>query len=64
VSKKETVDKIYTEIEEDPCNQYNLPYTPEKNEGPGYHKIVLTTRPKDLAVQARDGYYAKQSPAQ
>jgi VWFA-related protein len=64
VSKKETVDKIYSEIEEDLRNQYNLAYTPEKNEGPGYHKIVLTTKQKDLVVQARDGYYATQSPAQ
>ena len=64
VSKKETVDKIYSEIEEDLRNQYSLAYTPEKNEGSGYHKIVLTTKQKDLVVQARDGYYATQSPAQ
>ena len=60
VSKKETVDKIYSEIEEELRNQYSLAYTPEKNEGPGYHKIVLTTKQKDLLVQARDGYYATQ----
>jgi VWFA-related protein len=60
VSKKETVDKIYSEIEEDLRNQYSLAYTPEKTEGPGYHKIVLTTKQKDLLVQARDGYYATQ----
>src|SRR6266481_2315177 len=48
VSKKETVDKIYSEIEEDLRNQYSLAYTPENNEGPGYHKISLTTKQKDL----------------
>jgi VWFA-related protein len=60
VSKKETVDKIYSEIEEELRNQYSLAYTPEKNEGPGYHRIALTTKQKDLLVQARDGYYATQ----
>lgn len=60
VSKKETVDKIYAEIEEELRNQYSLGYTPEKNAGPGYHKIQLTTKQKDLVVQARDGYYATQ----
>jgi VWFA-related protein len=60
VSKKETVDKIYSEIEEELRNQYSLAYTPEKNEGPGYHKITVSTKQKDLLVQARDGYYATQ----
>ncbi|MGA2484269.1 MAG: VWA domain-containing protein [Candidatus Acidiferrales bacterium] len=60
VSKKETVDKIYSQIEEELRNQYSLGYTPEKNAGPGYHKIQVTTRQKDLVVQARDGYYAGQ----
>jgi len=64
VSRKETVDKIYSEIEEEVRNQYSLAYTPEKNEGPGYHKIALTTKQKDLLVQARDGYYATQSSTQ
>ena len=60
VSKKETVDKTYSEIEEELRNQYSLAYTPGKNEGPGYHKIAVTTQQKDLLVQARDGYYATQ----
>jgi VWFA-related protein len=60
VSKKETVDKTYSEIEQELRNQYSLAYTPEKNEGLGYHKIAVTTKQKDLLVQARDGYYATQ----
>ena len=60
VSKKETVDKIYSEIEEELRNQYSLGYTPDKNAGPGYHKIRLTTKQKELVVQARDGYYTGQ----
>jgi VWFA-related protein len=57
VSKKETVEKIYAEIEEELRNQYSLGYTPDKNTGSGYHKIQLTTNNKDLVVHARDGYY-------
>ena len=60
VSKKETVDKIYSEIEEELRSQYSLGYTPDKNTGTGYHKIHLTTKQKDLTVQARDGYYVGQ----
>ena len=57
VSKKETVEKIYAEIEEELRNQYRLGYTPDKGAEPGYHKIQLTTYNTDLMVQARDGYY-------
>jgi VWFA-related protein len=60
VSKKETVDKIYAQIEEELRNQYSLGYTPDKDTGAGYHKIQLTTKNKDLSVQARDGYYSNQ----
>jgi len=57
VSKKESVDKIYAEIEEELRNQYRLGYTPAKDSSPGYHKILLSTYNKDFKVQARDGYY-------
>jgi VWFA-related protein len=60
VSKKETVDKIYAQIDEELRNQYSLGYTPDKDTGPGYHRIQLTTKNKDLFVQARDGYYSKK----
>lgn len=58
VSKKETVEKIYAEIDEELRNQYSLAYTPAKNAGAGYHKLLVTTRDKGLTVQARDGYYS------
>jgi VWFA-related protein len=58
VSKKETVEKIYAQIEEELRNQYSLGYTPDKNTGPGYHKVRVTTKQKELVVQARDGYYS------
>jgi VWFA-related protein len=58
VSKKETVEKIYEQIEEELRNQYTLGYTPDKDTGGGYHKIHVTTKKADLTVQARDGYYS------
>jgi len=61
VSKKETVDKIYSEIEQELRHQYVLGYAPDKTDsGAYYHKIHLTTKNKDLVVQARDGYYTGQ----
>jgi VWFA-related protein len=61
VSKKETVDKIYSEIEQELRDQYVLGYAPDQSDaGAYYHKIHLTTKQKDLAVQARDGYYTGQ----
>jgi VWFA-related protein len=60
VSKKETVEKIYAQIEEELRNQYSLGYTPDKNTGPGYHKLHVATKQKELVVQARDGYYSAQ----
>jgi len=60
VSKKETVEAIYAQIEEELRNQYSLAYTPDKGNSVGYHKIHLVAKPKDLVVQARDGYYFGQ----
>jgi VWFA-related protein len=56
VSKKEPVGQIYSQIQEELRNQYSLGYTPNAIE-PGYHKILVAAKKKDLAVQARDGYY-------
>ena len=58
VSKKDTLDKIYAEIEEELRNQYSIAYTPDKDTGAGYHKIELAAKQKDLIVQSRDGYYS------
>jgi VWFA-related protein len=59
VSKKEPIDQIYTEVDEELRNQYALGYTPDKPDATlGYHKIHLVTKQKDLAVQTREGYYA------
>jgi VWFA-related protein len=56
VSKKQPVEQIYSQIQEELRNQYNLGYTPSAAE-PGYHKIQVAAKKKDLVVQARNGYY-------
>jgi VWFA-related protein len=60
VSKKEPIEQTYDQIQEELRNQYSLGYTPDRADaGAGYHKIHLTTKQKDLIVQARDGYYSE-----
>jgi VWFA-related protein len=61
VSKKQPIEQIYGQIQEELRNQYSLGYTPDRADvGAGYHKIRLMTKQKDLIVQARDGYYAER----
>ena len=56
VSKKQTLAKVYDEVDEDLRHQYSLGYSPDRAEG-GYHKIHLATKQKGLTVQTREGYY-------
>jgi VWFA-related protein len=63
VSKKMPLEKIYEQIEEELRNQYNLGFTPT-DKYVGYHRITLITSDKNSVVQAREGYYAKESAAQ
>ena len=58
VSKKQPIGDIYRSIAEELRNQYSIGYTPAADVTPGYHKIHLATKQKDLTVQSRDGYYA------
>ena len=57
VSKKEPLDKIYNDINQELRNQYVLGYSPDPDASPGYHKLHLAVKPKDLTVQTRDGFY-------
>lgn len=57
VSKKEPIDQIYTSIQQELRNEYNLGFTPAKDDNPGYHKLVLKTDHKDAVVQTREGFY-------
>jgi len=59
VTKKESVEAIYKQVQEELRNQYSLGFSPERaEESTGYHKILLAAKPKDLVVQTRQGYYA------
>ena len=60
VSKKDTVEQIYAQIQDELRHQYSLGYTPVRSgsDAGSYHKIQVTTKKKDLTVQARDGYYS------
>lgn len=59
VSKKQPIEQIYAALDEELRNQYGLGYVPDKADvAPGYHKIRVTVKRKELTVQTRDGYYA------
>jgi VWFA-related protein len=58
VSKKETIDKIYADLDEELRSQYVIGYSPDKPDAtPGYHKLHLAVKQKDAQVQTRDGFY-------
>lgn len=60
VSKKEPIEGIYAQIEDELRHQYSFGYSPDPHDalGSGYHKIQLTTKQGGLVVQTREGYYA------
>jgi VWFA-related protein len=62
-SKKQPLDQIYKQIEENLRGQYNLGYTPAQaaDSGAGFRKIQLTTTRKNLSVQTRAGYFWGES---
>jgi len=60
VDANHPIDAIYSAIEADLRNQYNIGYTPPLPAPDGrYHRIQLTTHNHDLRVDARAGYYAR-----
>jgi VWFA-related protein len=60
VTKSQTIEDIYSQIEDALRNQYSIGYTPNRPSTDGkYHKIKLTTHDKHLIVTTRAGYYAK-----
>lgn len=60
VSKKRSVDEIYSQIEQELRNQYSIGYSPDHplTDG-GFRRIELTVKQKGLTVQAREGYYPR-----
>lgn len=60
VSKKQTIDQIYGDIEEDLRNQYLLGFIPGKSDSAGYHRLTATVKAKDAQIQVRSGFYLAQ----
>ncbi len=61
VGKKHTLAHIYYQIQEELRNQYNLGYSPDRADvSGGFRRIRVSTKRKDLVVQAREGYFAKR----
>jgi len=62
LSKKKSVDHIYTAIEEELRNQYSIGYISDNSTGGrNFRKIDLTVKKKGVTVQARNGYYPSTS---
>jgi VWFA-related protein len=59
VSRRMTLDDIFTEIQEEMRSQYAISYVPANNEkAGGFRKIEIKTTEKNQKVNARKGYYA------
>jgi len=64
VDRKYTLDRIFSEIQEEMRSQYALGYVPAEPPAPGtYRRLEVRVRQKGMKVQARKGYYAA-SPAE
>jgi VWFA-related protein len=59
VSRKQSIEQIYSRIEEELRNQYSLGYTSDRTDTAGGFRKIRVTAPKQksLVVQTRDGYY-------
>lgn len=59
VSRRETLDKVFAELQDEMRTQYSIAYSsPDTKKDGSYHKLELKTKDHDLKVQARKGYYA------
>lgn len=58
VTKKRTLKIIYDEIQQELRSQYSIGFTPSRS-GPGFRRIRIIPRNRELRAQARQGYYAK-----
>ena len=59
ISRRNTMDQIFAQIEEEMRSQYALGYSPTNSaKDGGYRKIEFKMSNKDYKVQARKGYYA------
>ena len=58
VSKKQTLEKIFDQIQQELRSQYSIGYSPDANRtGTEFRKIQVKTKDKKSRVQCRSGYY-------
>ena len=63
VNKRMSLKAIFDQIQEELRNQYSIGYSSSQEAGPsGFRKIKLRAKRKGYKVQARDGYYADETP--
>jgi len=59
VERKNPLEQIFQEIQEEMRSQYAIGYTPTNaTKDGGFRRVEIRTKGKDLKVQARKGYYA------
>ena len=59
VTNKQTLEKIFQQIQDELRHQYSIGYTPKvESSQPGFRSISLRTKNGKLKVQCRSGYYA------
>jgi VWFA-related protein len=59
VSRRNGLDKVFDELQEEMRTQYSIGYTPQDDRRDGsYRKIEVRVKDHDLKVEARKGYYA------
>ncbi|MEJ7604890.1 MAG: VWA domain-containing protein [Bryobacteraceae bacterium] len=62
VGRKNSLEEIFTQIQEEMRSQYSAAYTPlNANKDGAFRKVEIKTARKDLKVQARKGYFATAS---
>ena len=63
VDRKNTLDDIFKEIQDEMRSQYAVAYTPSNSKKDGtFRKLEFKMANKDYKVQARKGYYAVANP--
>jgi len=56
------LDRAVSDLGEELHSQYLLTYSPNNQEEPGYHHIVVQVTKPDMKVRTRDGYYLAGTP--
>lgn len=59
-TKKDNLDRAYSDLAEELRSQYLLTYTPDHSRDSAFHQVQLVPKKKDLVVQIADGYYPEQ----